>query len=189
MFVKKHSSVVTEANHHTMHPKAVCVVAKWSESAAAVVDLEEEAGSSDVEVRLHVNPELKVPTKGSKGLEWTLSDACHPFWFIQRTDKNEIDANADLVQQDLTHVMACSFNAVTSAAAEVHPTCSTWSLSVPFIVNTQAIEVGKEVILKWKPTDTKRKKDAAGTIVFDQILQKDRMQRMAKAKRAKTAGA
>ena len=178
LFVKKQNSVVTEDVGATIHPKAVSVVAKWSENA------DNEAGSRDVEVTLKVQPELKFPTNGAKGLEWTQSDAVHPFWFIQRTDKNEIEANADLVQQDLTHVMACSFKAVTSAAAKVSPTCSTCSLSVPFIVNTQPIEMGKEVILKWKEKDNKRKNDAAPTIAFDQILQQDKKQRRAKAKSA-----
>jgi hypothetical protein len=178
LFVRKQNSVVTEDVGATIHPKAVSVVAKWSENA------DNEAGSRDVEVTLKVQPELKFPTNGAKGLEWTQSDAVHAFWFIQRTDKNEIEANADLVLQTLTHVMACSFDAVTTAAARVSPTCNTCSLSVPFIVNTQPIEMGKEVILKWKEKDNKRKNDAAPTIAFDQILQQDKKQRRAKAKSA-----
>jgi hypothetical protein len=186
LFLKKQSSVVTEGA--TIHPKAVCVVVSWSESATAVVNVEDGAGSSDVEVRLNVHPELKLPTNGAKGLEWAQSDAVHPFWFIQRADKdkNEIEANADLVQQDLAHVVACSFSAVTSAAAKVPPTTNTFSLSVPFIVNTQAIEMGKEVILKWKPTENKRKivDGAADTTVFDQLHKQDKRQRKAKIKGA-----
>ena len=69
MFVKKQSSVVTEDEGATIHPKAVGVVVTWSESATAVVNVENEAGSSDVEVRLKVQPELKLPTNGAKGLE------------------------------------------------------------------------------------------------------------------------
>ena len=156
----------------------------WSESATAVVNVENEANSIDVEVRLKVQPELKCPTNGAKGFAWTQSDVVHLFWFIQRADKNEIEANTDLVQQVLTHVMACSFSAVTSSAAKVPPTTNTFSLSVPFIVNTQAIEMGKEVILKWKPTDNKRKHAAADTNAFDQIAQRDKRQRRAKAKGA-----
>ena len=74
---------------------------------------------------------------------------------------------------------------MTSAAATVPPTTNTFSLSVPFIVNTRAIEVGKEVILEWRPTeDIERKNnDAAGTNAFDQILQQDKKRR-AKAKGA-----
>ena len=182
LFFKKQSSVVTEDEGATIHPKAVDVVVTWSGSATATADGEHEADSSDVEVRLKVQPELKLPANGANGLKWTQSDAVHPFWFIQRTGKDESEANADLVQQDFTHVMACSFSAVTSAAAEVPPTTNTFSLSVPFLVNTQAIEVGKEVILKWKPTDNKKKHGVADTNAFDQILHKDKKQRRAKAK-------
>ena len=88
LFLKKQSSVVTEDEGATIHPKAVGVVVTWWTSAIAVVNLEDEAGSKDVDVRLKVQPELKLPTKGAKGLEWTQSDAVHPFWFIQRADKN-----------------------------------------------------------------------------------------------------
>ena len=45
---------------------------------------------------------------------------------------------------------------------------------MPFIVNTHAIEAGQEVILQWRPTNTKRKNnDAAGTCALDQILQQE----------------
>ena len=127
-----------------------------------------------------------MPTKGPKDLVWTQSDGVHSFWFIQRTDKNEIAANAHLVQQELAHVMACAFTAVTSAAAKIIPATNTFSLSVPFIVNTQAIAMGQEVILKWKPTDiNKRKVVAADTEnAFDQFQQQDKKQRRAKAKSA-----
>ena len=128
---------------------------------------------------------MKLPTGGPKALKWTQSNAVHPFWFIQRADNNDIEANADLVQQDLTHVMACDFNAVTSAAdAEVPPATNTFSLSVPSIVNTQAIEMGKEVILKWKPTDNNMRNAAADTNAFDHIAQQDTRQRRAKVKGA-----
>ena len=153
----------------SLHPNSVSVVVSWPPSASAVNDVKSDMG--DVEVRLKVQPELKFPTNGPKGLEWTQSDVVHPFWFIQRADKNDIEANADLVQQDLAHVMACSFNAVTSAAVGVPPTTNTFSLSVPFIVNTQ-VGMGKEVILKWKPTDNK-KRNAAADNAFDQIAQQD----------------
>ena len=58
LFVKKPSSVVTEDEGATIHPKAVGVVVIWWRSAIAVVSLEDEAGSKDVDVRLKVQPEL-----------------------------------------------------------------------------------------------------------------------------------
>ena len=79
--------------------------------------------------------------------------------------------------------MACSDTAVTSAAAKITPTTNTFSLSVPFIVNTQAIATGQEVILKWKPTDINKRKNVAADTknAFHQIQKQDKKQRRAKA--------
>ncbi len=181
LFVKKPNSVVTEDEGASLHPKAVAAEVSWTETVSAVVDVENQPASGDMDVRLRVQPELKLPTNGAKGLEWTQSDAVHPFWFIQRTDKNEIEANADVFHQEFTHVVACSFKAVTSAVVTVPPETNTFTVSVPFIRNTDRIAAGQEVILKWKPKD-KRKADAADTNAFDQILQQDKKQRRAKAK-------
>ena len=201
LFVKKQHSVVTEDEGASVHPKAVDVVVTWSESATAVVNVEDADGNSvkeqnsvvtegegatvhpkapDVAVRLKVQPELKFPVKGAKGLQWTQFDAVHPFWFIQRADKIEMEANADLVMQDFTHITACSYKAVTSGGAQVLPITDTFSVSVPFIVNTQAIAMGEEVILKWKPQESKRKHVAVAPNAFDQIRQQDRRERKAK---------
>ena len=43
---------------------------------------------------------------------------------------------------------------------------------------------GNDVLLKWKPTDNKKRKAAAGTNAFDQIAQQDKRQRRAMAKGA-----
>ena len=143
----------------------------------------ETHGDVEIQVRMRVQPELKLPTKGAKGLEWAQSDAVHPFWFIQRTDKdkNEIEANADIFHQELNHVVACSFRAMTSAAVTIAPETNTFTVSVPFIRNTQTISAGEEVILNWKPP-SKRKTAAHAKNAFDQILQQDKKQRIAKAK-------
>ena len=99
-------------------------------------------GASDVSISVHVQPELKVPTKGQKGLDWSQSDVVHPCWFIKRTDKDETTANADLIQQDVTHVMACSFKPLSSAAAELAPATDTFTVSLPCIVNTKTSKTG-----------------------------------------------
>ena len=126
---------------------------------------------------------MSLPKNGPKGLEWTQSNAVHPFWFIQRADKDDIVANAQIVQQEWTHVTACAFKAVISGAATIPPITNTFSVSMPFIVNTHAIEAGQEVILQWRrPPSIKRKKgDAASTCALDQILQQDLKRRKAKA--------
>ena len=111
-------------------------------------------------------------------MDWTQYNAVHPFWFIQRHEKDDTIANAQIVQQEWTHVAACAFKAVISGAATIPPITNTFSVSMPFIVNTHAIEAGQEVILQWRPTNTKRKNnDAAGTCALDQILQQEKRRR------------
>ena len=116
-----------------------------------------------------------------KGLEWAPSDNVHPFWFIKRTATDEDEPNADIVYQEVTHVLACSFKAVSSELAEQ---LKTFTVSVPCIVNTKPIESGAEVILKWKLPQKrdKRKNEASGETAYDQLLHKAKKQASAKAK-------
>ena len=122
---------------------------------------------------VHVQPELKLPTKGEKGLDWTSSDAAHPYWFIKRTEKDESQANAHLVFQDVTHVMACSFQPLSSAVAALAPATDTFTVTLPCIVNMQPIVAGGEVILKWKPPPEKRTNPATETNAFGHIAHDD----------------
>ena len=121
-----------------------------------------------------------------KGLEWSPTDNVHPFWFIRRTEKDgdEAKENADLVYQDLTHVMACSFKPLSSAVAELTPSTETFSVSVPCIVNTRPIEAGAEVVLKWRlqQRNDKRKNEGSEETAFDQLAHKAKTQARAKAK-------
>ena len=183
LFFKKQSSMVTAGEGVTVHPKAVCAVVSW---AATLSDCERDAGMEGsavtVQVLVHVQPELTLPTKSKKGLNWTPTDAVHPYWFIKRTEKDETEANAHLIEQDVTHVMACSFKPLASDVAALAPFTSTFSVSLPCIVNMQTINAGVEVILKWKPPPEKRKNQAQEANAFDQIAQTDKKQRKAKAK-------
>ena len=92
--------------------------------------------------------------------------------------KEETKCNAKIEYEDWTHVAACSFRAVSSTVVTVLPATDTFSLSVPFIVNTQPIQAGKEVILTWTPTANKRKESSSTSEnAFDQILRKDKKER------------
>ena len=136
--------MVTAGEGVTVHPKAVCAVVSW---AATLSDAERDAGmegsSGSVHVSVHVQPELKLPTKGDDGLDWTPTDAVHPYWFIKRTEKNDTEANAHLIEQDVTHVMACSFKPLASAVAVLAPFTNTFSVSLPCIVNMQKNKGGR----------------------------------------------
>lgn len=184
LFFKKQNSMFTADDGVTAHPKAVCATVSW----AVTPTVEEKDAGIEGEgvkrVAVHVQPELKLPTKGDKDLDWTSSDAVHPYWFIKRTDKDESEANAHLIHQDVTHVMACSFKPLASEVANLAPATDTFSVALPCIVNMKKIEAGSEVILKWKPLPEKRKATEAETNAFEQIAQQDKKQRKAKAKAA-----
>ena len=94
---------------------------------------------------------------------------------------DETEANAHLIDQDVAHVMACSFKPLASAVAVLAPFTNTFSVSLPCIVNMQKIKAGGEVILKWEPPPEKRNNPAPETNAFDQIA-KTLRKRRAKAK-------
>ena len=177
LFFKKQSSMVSAGNGVAVHPKAVCAVVSW---AVTLSESDREAGmeggASQRSESVHVQPELKLPTKGEKGLDWTVSDAVHPFWFIKRTEKDESQANAHLVFQDVTHVMACSFQPLSSGVVALALATDTFTVTLPCIVNMQPIAIGGEVILKWKPPPEKRKNTATETNAFDHIANNGKKQ-------------
>ena len=185
LFFKKQSSVVTGGDGSQLNHKAVSAKVSWTKAPTVC---EQAAGlePEEIEVTVHVQPELKLPTKGDKGWQWSPSDSVHPFWFIKRTERPEDDlqANADLVYQDLTHVMACSFKPLSSAVAELTRSTETFSVSVPCIVNTRPIEAGAEVVLKWRlqQRNDKRKNEGSEETAFDQLAHRAKTQARAKAK-------
>ena len=65
-------------------------------------------------------------------------------------------ANAEVKRQEMTHVMACSFDELSFDLAT-----DTFSVSLPCIVNTHAVSSGAEVVLQRTQnkakTDNKRK--------------------------------
>ena len=61
--------------------------------------------------------------------------------------------------RDVNHVTACGYLDLSSPVLDVLATPSTFKVLMPFIRNTQPIEAGKEVILKWRPTPKSRLKD------------------------------
>ena len=176
--------MVTEG---TVHPKAVRAKVSWTQAPTGA---ESDAGleTEDSEVTVFVQPELKLPSQGPQGLDWASSDNAHPFWFIQRTQTDEQEANAHLVHQDLTHVVACSFKPLSSfAASDLAPFTETCTVSVPCIVNTKPIEPGAEVVLLWElPRKDKRKAETVEDTAFDQIKKRE-LKRLAKGKGKRAA--
>ena len=80
----------------------------------------------------------------------------------------------------MTHVSAGHFSRLNaSLKVPLEPTTDTFNVSVPFIVNTQAIHMNQEVIVKTKPIATGKKKEKAPATVsaFDQLAQNDKKKR------------
>ena len=80
----------------------------------------------------------------------------------------------------MNHVTACGYLDLTSPVQVVPAITSTYKVLMPFIRNTQSIEAGKEVILKWKPTPKKNQKREAERTVFDQFKAAQNKGKMAK---------
>ena len=131
--------------------------------------------------RIHVQPELKLPKEGDAGFVWDPRDAVHPFWFMRRSDTVQSQngsmvanasmlANASMVMETVTYVCATDYVQLKTAKAEVDALVSTYSVKLPFIVNTAPIKAGDEAIVKWESAPTvKKQKAATQQTAFDQI--------------------
>ena len=176
LFFSKQSSMHCQGEGGTVHPNAARVEVSWT---IAISEEEVEAGMEDKtwlrRIPVHVQPELKLPDKTKDGLAWKVDSAVHPYWFIQRNDGNDVEANADVVRQDVTHVFACSFKPLASDAVKLSPAVDTYVVSVPCIVNTKKIEMGQEVILNGQPTSTNTPQQSTrpAESAFDQITKRE----------------
>ena len=81
------------------HPKAVVAEVSWVLPASPA---EEEAGlegDHQINRKIHVQPELKLPRVSQDEFVWVSTDSVHPFWFIKRDDTGGSDANASMVME------------------------------------------------------------------------------------------
>ena len=149
----------------TRHPNAVTASVSWDSVVTDQQKLLGIEGNGQHTVELIVQPECKLPCRDAKGeYQWSLSDAVHPFWFINRCNTEATTANAEVKLQDMTHVMACSFDGLPLA-----PATDTFSVSLPCIVNTHAVSSGAEVILQRTQHQTKTDKKTEHTFITDII--------------------
>ena len=190
MWFRKETSMVMGNGRHSaaIHPKAVRAQVSWIKPVSPV---EKEAGvecGEQVVARIHVQPELKLPKEGDAGFAWGPRDAVHPFWFMRRSDQaqsqtaSQIVANASMVMETVTYVCATDYVQLKTAKAEVDALVSTYSVKLPFIVNTAPIKAGDEAIVKWENAPTvKKQKAATQQTAFDQIAGAQKKARRGKA--------
>ena len=182
LWFKKDASMVMEGAGVTIHPKAVWAEVSWvrhitpEETAAGV-----ESGE-DVVVRVHVQPELKLPKEGDAGFVWDLKDSVHPFWFMRRSDQvpgpgvqHASVVNASVVTETVQQVWASDYVHLKTAKAKVDPMVATYSVKLPCIVSTAPIQAGEEAVVQWDsaPT-TKKQKAKTQQTAFDQIAASQR---------------
>ena len=184
--MKKPNSVLARQDN-THHHHAVPVTVSWpkddkkkeeNEEAEVEKNGKQKDKDEDVEevVRLMIQPEVRLPeidADGSK-LKWKPSDCAHPFWVIKRANKDNQEKaqciNADIICQEATHLTACGLLELNSIVLEVPAITNTYKVSLPFIVNTQPIEAGQEVVLKWSSAAKKKEKAVKRErTAFDQL--------------------
>ena len=112
----------------------------------------------------------------------------HPFWFIQRTGCQTrgtsytpyFHANAEIVQQECIYEKSGPSSWGILDADKLLDTINTFTASLPFIVNTRAIQAGKEVILKLvpppnpQPCDRSRANTEVGQIMMEDNRKRQR---------------
>ena len=189
LWFKKDASMVMEGAGVTIHPKAVCAEVSW---VRPMTPEEAEAGverGDDVVVRVHVQPELKLPKEGDAGFVWDLKDSVHPFWFMRRWDQvtrqgdmaanasgeAQIAANASVVMETVQQVWASDYVHLKTAKAKVDPMVATYSVKLPCIVSTAPIQAGQEAVVQWDSAPpTKKQKAKTQQTAFDQIAANQR---------------
>ena len=139
-------------------------------------------------VRLMIQPELQsteFSDDGSTIHQVTPDD--HPFWFIHRTESQPrtraplskpyrrwtLMPNAQIVQQRCIYEKIPPSSWGILDADKLLDTINTFTVSLPFIVNTRRIQAGKEVILKLvpppnpQPCDRSRANTEVGQIMME----------------------
>ena len=87
------------------------------------------------------------------------STDCHPFWHIRRADcVSEI--NCEIVWVEITTISSSPMTELTVKGSTPTSAVMDFRATVPCIRNTEDIEMGKEVVLKW--TKKAEPKDAVG---------------------------
>ena len=114
----------------------------------------------------------------------------HPFWFIQRTGcepqrpnlepDSRVRWNAEIIQQEFLYEKSGTSSWGITDADQLLDTINTFTASLPFIVNTRAIQAGKEVILKLvpppnpQPCDRSRANTEVGQIMMEDNRKRQR---------------
>ena len=155
-----------EAMKNNRSPIEVIGKVKWEETGTGI-------RPRTVEHFIYCQPERRIPvqTCRTKAVDYNDNTDCHPFWHIRRSFiKSEV--NCDVVHVDIVNItnsgMVQSAEALTAEEKKLFtPTTAMTNItvSIPFIVNTAKIEVGKELVVYMEKKPEEKKSAAKRKIV------------------------
>ena len=194
LWFKRDASMVMDGPGVTVHPKAVVAEVSWVRPITPELAEAGVESADAVTVKVHVQPEIKLPKESDAGFVWDPKDSVHPFWFIRRKDhvvrqgdialngscgyraECDIAANASVVTETVQFVCASEYVHLKTAKAKVDPMVATYEVKLPCIVNTAPILAGQEAVVQWDsaPPPKKQKKTKTQQTAFDQIAANQR---------------
>ena len=80
--------MVMEKEPGPRHPQGITCDVQWT-STPRESDLLVGLEGTEVNVKVFISPELKLPKARSIDLDWAKTEEVHPFWFTKRTCKEE----------------------------------------------------------------------------------------------------
>ena len=156
MFCKRDSSyhVVQKGSKTTRSIQEVIGTVTWEDPPS-------EGEKVYTEIEIACQPERKLPSNqdNQSASAYDQSTDCHPFWHIRRSDcVSEI--NCEIVWVEIKSNSLTSMTGLKHKENTPHHAVCTFVATVPCIRNTEDIEMGKEVVLKW--TKKAEPKNAVG---------------------------
>ena len=151
LFCRKGSSLIIPREGKQFSHALVELIGKvkWEETGTGI-------RPRTVEKRIYCQPERRLPHVNgtAKAADYDENTDCHPFWHIRRSGfMGEI--NCDVVQVEITNITNSPMAELAAALTTDDKTRSTpttavtsFTVSIPFIVNTEAIAVGTELKVK-----------------------------------------
>ena len=110
-----------------------------------------ESAERAVEVSCFCQPERRQPAPRDKmkACDYDRNTDCHPFWHIRRS--NVVGTfNSAVVGVEITVITSSSMAKSQTARFEPIPGCLDYVVTLPYIVNTQKIAGGDEIVLRWE---------------------------------------
>ena len=161
-----------------VHPHAVSLKVVWP-----TTEHEHLLGddSETHEVHLKVLPEINLPKPISPGHtchEWEQTHAADLFWLVKRQAQPSDVCNCEIMYRNIIPMFAAGPE--PSGSWKPQSFTSTFTVSLPFIVNKERIEADSDVILRWQVLDKPPPKSQSGK-TWVNVLQESEKKRLRKS--------